>query len=264
MANRPIDGAAEPLVTPQRSPQERRGNVYGPPATAHQVVLDGIRDLVVTGELAPGAAIKQDEIADRFSVSRVPVREALKILEGEGYVSYVAHHGFRVTLLSIAELIEVYSMREWLETGLVRASVPRLGRANLEIVEDAMARMAAATAVGDVTTVSRENRRFHFQFFEPSGMHRAVRIVGQLWDVADPYRQLYFENHWDEVSVNTDHKKIADVAFAHDVERTVQLINLHRSDTVTHLRMLLETGTEPVGRATATAARTVPTAVEKS
>lgn len=205
-------------------------------------MLDGLRGLVVTGEIPPGSAIRQDEIADRFGVSRVPVREALKILEGEGYVTYVAHHGFRVTKLSIAELLEVYAMREWLETGLVRASVPRLGRSNLEVAEDAMDRMAAAAAAGATTTVSRENRRFHFQFFEPSGMHRAVRILGQLWDVADPYRPLYFEHHWDEDSVNTDHRKIVDAAFGHDVERTVRLINLHRDDTVAHLRALLENG----------------------
>jgi DNA-binding GntR family transcriptional regulator len=242
MANRSIGETVEPFVTPRKSSQERKTSVYGLPATAHQVVLDGLRDLVVTGELAPGAVIKQDEIAERFGVSRVPVREALKILQGEGYVSYVANHGFRVTLLSISELLEVYNMRGWLETGLVRASVPRLARANLEIVEDAMAHMAAAAASGDVSTVSRENRRFHFQFFEPSGMHRAVRILGQLWDVADPYRPLYFEHHWDEMSINTDHKKIVDAAFGQDVERTVQLINLHRNDTVTHLRKLLEAG----------------------
>ncbi|GLY68116.1 GntR family transcriptional regulator [Amycolatopsis taiwanensis] len=236
MVNRSTDGSVDAVGEPSR----RKRNVYSPPATAHQVVLDGLRGLVVTGELPPGSAIRQDEIAERFGVSRVPVREALKILEGEGHVTYVAHHGFRVTRLSIAELIEIYDMREWIETGLVRASVPRLGRAHLEVVEDAMKLMERAADAGDLATVNRENRRFHFQFFEPSGLRRAMRMVSQLWDATDPYRALYFDRHISAGSVNSDHQKIVDAAFAHDVERTVRLLNLHRSDSVARLRALLK------------------------
>ncbi|MGH3587264.1 MAG: GntR family transcriptional regulator [Pseudonocardia sp.] len=217
----------------------RNGVAYAGPKTAQQAVLDGLRQMVITGELAPGSAIKQDEVAERFGVSRVPVREALKMLEGEGHVSYLPHHGFRVTRLSIAELIEVYDMREWIETGLVRASVPRLGRAQLTVVEDAMERMAKAAGESDLVTVSRENRRFHFQFIEPSGLHRAMRIVSQLWDSTDPYRPLYFDQHFDADSVNTEHEEIVDAAFSRDVERTVRLLNLHRGDAVARLRALL-------------------------
>jgi DNA-binding GntR family transcriptional regulator len=201
--------------------------------------------MVITGELPPGSAIRQDEIAEQFGVSRVPVREALKMLEGEGHVSYLPHHGFRVTKLSIAELIEIYDMREWIETGLVRASVPRLGRAQLRTAEDAMRLMAQAAATSDHTTISRENRRFHFQFFEPSGLHRAIRIVSHLWDATDPYRPMYFDEHFDAESVNIDHAEILDAAFSRDVDRTVRLLNLHRGDSVARLRELLEDGAPP-------------------
>lgn len=238
--NRSTDESVDAVREAAQASSQRKRSVYGPVATAHQVVLDGLRGLVVTGELPPGSAIRQDEIAERFGVSRVPVREALKILEGEGHVTYVAHHGFRVTRLSIAELIEIYDMREWIETGLVRASVPRLGRAHLEVVEDAMKLMEQAADAGDLATVNRENRRFHFQFFEPSGLRRAMRTVSQLWDATDPYRALYFDRHINAGSVNTDHQDIVDAAFAHDVERTIRLFNLHRSDSVARLRGLLE------------------------
>jgi DNA-binding GntR family transcriptional regulator len=240
MVRQSTDRAVEAVVDPSSAPSSRKQNVYGPLTTAHQVVLDGLRGLVVTGELPPGAAIRQDEIAERFGVSRVPVREALKILEGEGHVTYVAHHGFRMTRLSIAELIEIYDIREWIETGLVRASVPRLGRAHLEVVEDAMKLMERAAEVGDLATVNQENRRFHFQFFEPAGLRRAMRTVSQLWDATDPYRALYFDQHYNADSVNSDHRDIVDAAFAHDVERTVRLLNLHRSDSVARLRGLLK------------------------
>lgn len=223
-----------------KSAVRRNVIAYAAPKTAQQAVLDGLRQMVITGQLPPGSAIKQDEVAEQFGVSRVPVREALKMLEGEGHVSYLPHHGFRAMQLSIAELIEVYDMREWIETGLVRASVPRLGRPQLRVVEDAMRRMATAAAESDHATVSRENRRFHFQFFEPSGLQRAIRTVSRLWDATDPYRPLYFDQHYDAESVNADHAEIVDAAFSRDVDRTLRLLNLHRGDSVARLRELLE------------------------
>lgn len=218
------------------------GAGYVRPTTAHQAVLVELRKMVINGELAPGIAIRQDEIAERFNVSRVPVREALKMLEGEGHVTYLPHHGFRVTQLTIAELIEIYDMREWLETGLVRASIPRLGRAELATMEDAMAKIAKAAADSDLTTVNEQNRRFHFQLFEPSGLHRAVRTVSQLWDSTDPYRQLYFGDRFNAETVNDDHQAVLEAAFAHDISQTVRLLNLHRGDSVAHLRSLLGDG----------------------
>ena len=215
---------------------------YARPLTAQQAVLDGLRTLIVTGEFPPGQAIRQDEVAARFGVSRVPVREALKMLEGEGFLTYVPQKGFRVVQLSITELIEIYDMREWLETGLVRVSVPRLTRANLAAVEDAMERMEHAAAERDLTVVSQQNRLFHFQFFTPSGMKRAVGEVSRLWDATDPYRPLYFNDHYDAETVNAEHRDIVDAAFSHDVERTVRLLNLHRGDSVARLRALLGDG----------------------
>ena len=204
-------------VEAEHNAARRNGSAEDGPRTAQQAVLEGLRKMVITGELAPGSAIKQDEIAERFGVSRVPAREALKMLEGEGHVTHVAHHGFRVVRLSITELIEVYAMREWIETGLVRASVPLLGRSRHTVMVDAMKQMAAAAAESDLVTVSRQN---------------------QLWDATDPYRPLYFDQHFDADTVNIEHEEIVDAAFSHDADRTVRLLNLHRSDAIGHLRAL--------------------------
>jgi len=194
--------------------------------------------MVITGELPPGTVIRQDEIAEQFGMSRVPVREALKLLEGEGLVTHTPHHGFRIARLSIDDLIEVYMMREWLETGLVRASVPLLGREHLAVMEEAMELMAAAAAEPDLAVITAQNRRFHFQLFEPSGLQRVVRTVGQLWDTTDPYRSLYFGSHYTVETINVEHEKIVEAAFAHEVEKTVRLLNFHRGDAMARLRRL--------------------------
>ena len=88
------------------------------PPTAQEAVLAEIRRLIVSGELAPGAPVRQEAVAERLGVSRVPVREALKVLEGEGHVVYAAHRGYVVAELSVDDLTEVYRLRELLEAAL--------------------------------------------------------------------------------------------------------------------------------------------------
>src|SRR5674476_1570791 len=83
--------------------------VFRRPPTAQEAVLAELRRLITAGLLRPGQQIVQDALAVQFGVSRVPLREALKILEGEGQVTYVAHRGYFVTELSLSDLIEAVS-----------------------------------------------------------------------------------------------------------------------------------------------------------
>src|SRR5665648_418663 len=77
------------------------------PPTAQEAVLVELRRFIATGRLRPGQQIVQDALAIQLGVSRVPPREALKIVEGEGQVSYMAHRGYFVCVLALADLVEV-------------------------------------------------------------------------------------------------------------------------------------------------------------
>jgi DNA-binding GntR family transcriptional regulator len=206
------------------------------PKTVQQALLTELRQLIVAGTLAPGAPIRQDEVAERFGMSRIPVREALKTLEGEGYVTYQAHFGYAVTELTAAELLEIYHMREWLETGLLRLAVPKLTAEDAAVMREAMSAMVAATEAGDMTGVNAQNRVFHFRLFQPSGMARAIDATRRLWDATDPYRRLYFDEHYSADTINSEHEQILDAAVAGDVEETVRLLDVHRGSTMDLLR----------------------------
>ena len=100
-------------------------------------MLAALRRALVSGELAPGEQVRQESLAERFGVSRVPLREALKILEGEGRVVYLPHRGYFVAELSLDDLLEVYRMRELLEAEAVMVAVPRLGASDLAAISAA-------------------------------------------------------------------------------------------------------------------------------
>src|SRR4051794_18101373 len=78
-------------------------------------IASELREAILTGEYAPGDRVRQEDLADRHGASRVPVREALRMLESEGLVTLVANTGAWVSRVSLAECEEIYRIRERIE-----------------------------------------------------------------------------------------------------------------------------------------------------
>lgn len=207
------------------------------PKTAQQAVAEALRRDITTGKLAPGSWIVQETLAEQFGMSRIPIREALKTLEAEEYITYVPHSGYRVAQLSLEELIEVFRIRDILEEELIRDAMPSVTDEIIEAMRAEMAEMDRAAAEGDLIAVGVANRRFHFLTFETSRMARTKRLVTQLWNTADAYRPLY-AHLMDLCKVNDEHVLLVEAMVARDVERTVAINYQHRAHAVDHLREL--------------------------
>lgn len=194
-------------------------------------MLAELRRNILAGRWEPGSPIRQDAVATDLGVSRVPVREALKILEGEGQVSYQPHKGYVVRELHAAELQEIYRLRELLESEAITIAVPRLSEDDLREMHDAMVTMESMEP-SDVIHLSEENRRFHAVLFSAAGMPRLEHFVRLLRDWADVYRiRLYsdaarLEQTWQE------HREIYAACLKGDANRVNALHQQHRSHTV--------------------------------
>lgn len=209
------------------------------PPTAQEFVLGELRRLIAAGELRAGEQIKQDLLAEQLGTSRVPLREALKILEGEGQVSYQPHRGYFVAELSAADLVEVYRIRRLLEDEAVAAAIPALTAADLATLEEAMAHVEAAGAVGDVPAITEANRRFHFLLIEQAGLPRLTRLIRQLWDATDAYRSVYFAEPTNRDQVEGEHRQIMAAIRERDIPRTIALLNTHRDHAVQRVSKVL-------------------------
>jgi DNA-binding GntR family transcriptional regulator len=210
------------------------------PQTAQQAVLEELRRAILEGELAPGTQIVQETFAERLGLSRVPVREALKILEGEGQVRYQAHHGYFVTQLDVTELLEIYAIRNLLESAVVTAAVPRLEDEDIVRMEEALADMARAAKKADIVAMTAANRRFHFALFEASGKTRFLKIIRQLWDSSEPYRSLYYAEPVNRSVVRQEHVLIIEAARKRQADLLVKLLDEHRSHAISRLRKVLD------------------------
>ncbi|MBL8582662.1 MAG: GntR family transcriptional regulator, partial [Rhizobiaceae bacterium] len=102
------------------------------PQTAQEAVLYELRRRIVSGEFEPGSQILQDALAEELGVSRVPVREALRTLEGEGQVSYEPHRGYFVVELDLNELVEIYRLRDLLEPEATAKAFPNITKEDLD------------------------------------------------------------------------------------------------------------------------------------
>ncbi|WP_225993079.1 GntR family transcriptional regulator [Actinomadura rudentiformis] len=209
------------------------------PPTAQQFVLAELRRAITTGELKPGAPIRQDALAERLDVSRVPLREALKILEGEGLVEHQAHRGYFVAVLSMADLREIYRIRALLEAEAVRVAAPHLTPEVLAALEAAQDEVERAGEAGDVTAMAAANRRFHFMLFERSGMPRLVRLITTLWDSTDAYRSLYYGGTPNRERVVHEHRAVLAALRDGDIDAAVAWLDRHRAHAVSTLQEVL-------------------------
>src|SRR3954447_18849937 len=131
------------------------------PTTTQQHAVDWLRAAIVAGDLRPGNRIGQEEVAERIGVSLIPVREALRVLESEGQVTYIARRGYFVTELRVDDLVEIFALRELLETRAARAAAERLDDELVARMAQAAADCTEAAQRGDVAAELAANRRLH-------------------------------------------------------------------------------------------------------
>lgn len=157
---------------------------------ASQRVADILAERILSGALAPGARIKQDELADELATSRIPVRDALRILEARGLVTMRANAGARVTSLTRRDLEVSYEIRERIEPLLLADSVPHLTDADLADLRAVMARNEDTVDVDEAIALGRE---FHWITYRRHSIPLLAQIVERVWDTTQSYRRAYMK-----------------------------------------------------------------------
>lgn len=151
-------------------------------------IADSIRSGILGGEFPPGTRIRQEDIAVRFGASRLPVREALRILEADGLVTLVANTGAWVSRLTLEECDEIYQTRERVEPLLLRYSLPHLDDKALTHLEELAVAMEEND---DVEEFLRLDREFHQASYRGRNTVVLGDLVHRLWDATQHYRRTY-------------------------------------------------------------------------
>src|SRR5579859_1760223 len=145
--------------------------------TAQDLVLAALREAVLSVVVESFTRIRQEELADIFGTSRIPIREALRGLEYEGLVRSEPHRGFTVTALDADDVEEVYDLRTVLESHAIRLAMPLITDEDLRDLEEIYEEMNAATAPDD-QLAARE--RFYLRLYSVTGRPRLVGLIVRL------------------------------------------------------------------------------------
>jgi DNA-binding GntR family transcriptional regulator len=185
-----------------------------------------LRDLILRDVLRPGDRIRQEEVADRFGASRLPVREALRMLEAEGLTEHEPNKGARVPRLSMHELDVIYRMRERLEPLALAESLPRLDQADLDRLEDLQRQIEHNT---DLDRFLELDRAFHLGTYSGCDIDPLNAMVTRLWNSTQHYRRAYValggqDRMW---VVNSEHRLLLDAVVRRDLPDTERFLEGH-------------------------------------
>lgn len=156
--------------------------------TLREKILENIRDSILKGTLKAGERVSEPDLAERYGISRTPIREAFRQLESEGYLTVVPRKGAVVTALSERDVEEFYSIKSILEGYAARLAAEKLTDRDIERLETINERLAKLALAGDVKTFFRVHNEFHEQFIRASGNEKLLELIQQLLKKFDRLR----------------------------------------------------------------------------
>lgn len=191
------------------------------PQTAGNWLVQRLRDAIISGEMKANEPIRQEDIAEKFGVSRMPVRQAIDMLSVEGWVEQQPHRGAYVAALNADDALELFELRLAIESLAIQRSFPNLTDQQIETIKRALSALEAGH--GDMPVL---HQSFHLALYAAAGP-RLLRILMQQLDAVQRY--LRFENAALHVSKpdREEHRALADAAIAGDVEQGLKILREH-------------------------------------
>ncbi|HEX6514255.1 MAG TPA: GntR family transcriptional regulator [Nocardioidaceae bacterium] len=187
-------------------------------------IAAALRRAVRERALPPGNALNQDELAKQFGVSRIPIREALRTLVGEGLVIMKPGLGAVVTELRPDEVEELYGLRLQLEPPLSADIVDQVRRRDVEDLAALVHAMQQAPE-DDTEAWSAANYRFNRRLYELSDRRHAVRLVVQVLNLVEPYVRMNAHVLGRRPRIESARQAMVAALREHDAERLRRLIH---------------------------------------
>jgi DNA-binding GntR family transcriptional regulator len=192
-----------------------------------------LRDAIRSGELADGAELNQIALADQFGVSRVPVREAMRQLQAEGWIDAKRHQRAVVRGISRERILEILELRALIESFLIEKAVATIGEAELQRLSGLCDEMDAAD---DHLHWLELNQTFHSALYASAGTVTATELLEQLSAQVERYVRSHGEHISREGEADAEHRAILAAVARRDVAESQRLVQLHIGHTTERFR----------------------------
>jgi DNA-binding GntR family transcriptional regulator len=210
-----------------------KNRAAGGHGSAPDAVREALRLAISLGEFAPGFQLRQDELAERFGTSRIPVREALKQLEAEGFVTFLPNRGAVVSDLSIDEVVELLELRIALECHALRLAIPAMGEVDLD---DATKILRSNDKEPEPEKWGAFNWRFHETLYAPCNRPRLLAMIEANYGHVSRFTRALVSRATGKERPQREHYQLLDLCRDGEIEKAVRLLREHIVQTQKTLR----------------------------
>jgi DNA-binding GntR family transcriptional regulator len=205
--------------------------------TATEYVESTLKEAILSGALAGGSPLRQEDLAATFGVSRMPIREALRQLEAQALIDFYPHRGAVVTEITPEEAADNYAIRQALEPMALRLSIPHLAAEDLDrayaLIDD-MDKEVDQSRLGEL------NRRFHMTLYGRAERPRLLALVDQHLAAADRYLRFHLAVLGRSHLSQDEHRGLAAACLAGDAETGCAILSRHIQEADRNLQKFLK------------------------
>ncbi len=196
--------------------------------TRTEHVLDLIKEDILSGALKSGEPLRQSFLADKYQISRIPIREALLQLEAQGLVRVEAHKGAVVTEISIQEIDELFNLRAILEPYILECAITNMDKTCFQECETILDKLERS--LKDKTQVdqwSDYNFEFHNCLYKPANLHHTLDLVNTLNTRCDRYirMQLLYTDGIDKAE--EEHRELLKLCRSKNTKQATKFLSQH-------------------------------------
>ncbi|WDE04175.1 GntR family transcriptional regulator [Thalassomonas viridans] len=196
--------------------------------TRTQLVVETLREKILSGEIKAGQPLRQAALAEELNVSRIPVREALLQLEGEGLVVFEPHKGATATELNVEQVDELFELRAMLESDLLAASIPNLTEENLAQAGVLLKQLDQALGKENaVNTWSELNSNYHNCLYSGAKRPQTQDLVNTLNKNADRYIRMHLLWAGGISKAESEHNELYNLCKEKQTEKAVAVLKQH-------------------------------------
>lgn len=204
-------------------------------------VVERLRERILSGQLEEGEQLRQEAIADEFEISRIPVREALSHLAGEGLVKIVGNRGAVVAALSPDEIMQLFETRAVLESYMLRQAIPHITDADLRQAEDILVRYEKSLEHdSEVKSWGRWNWSFHSALYAPANRSVMLSFLNTLNMQCDRYTRLHLIVTRDLHRAGKAHRDLLEVCRMRNPEAAASAVWEHIMEAGEYLKDLIQ------------------------
>ncbi|MEG9224645.1 GntR family transcriptional regulator [Aeromicrobium sp. Sec7.5] len=216
--------------------------------TLGELAATEILNLIMRGEIPPGAPLRLAELAEQLDMSHMPVREGLQRLGTLGIVEMIPHRGARVRELSLEDLDDTQRTRLSLESIAIEMAASRFTAEDADIARRALDATLAFAQDHNALEARSAHADFHFALYRASGSRWLIKAIEPVWGNSERYRFAGSTSTERVVQSHREHEALLEACIARDSTAAVSALHHHLTSAAGRIRATVEARIEAMGQ----------------